>query len=149
MSSQAPQSRQRSRQAALQVLYAVEFDNADGVTVDTVFDSICEHFELPEGARVFAKELVAGVCSHRAEIDDLIGQHATHWRLERMAAVDRNILRIGVYELGIAGMPMEIAVDEAVLLAQRFGGDRSGSFINGVLDSVGRAQGPAREEART
>lgn len=159
MSRERTASRQRSRQAALQVLYAIdqqesaeraasrlergEAEQGDAPAPDTrteaAFDAACAHFELPEGARAFAKELVHGVAQHRGVIDRAIAQHATHWRIERMAVVDRNILRLGVYELRYAGLPASVAIDEAVELARRFGAERSPAFVNGVLDAVAHA----------
>jgi N utilization substance protein B len=135
--------RRTSRQAALQVLYAADLAGrgAGGLTpagVEAAFGEVREHFELPEGARAFARELVAGVAAHRDEIDALLAQHATHWRLERMAAVDRNLLRLAIYEMAWRGTPASVAMDEAIELARRFGSDRSAAFVNGVLDAVGR-----------
>ncbi len=131
-------SRRRSRQAALQVLYALDVVAAKGGTpdVEEALAATCTHFELPEGARAFAKELVHGVMEHRDTIDGEIEAHATHWRLERMAIVDRNVLRLGVYELRFTGTAPEIAIDEALELAHRFGDDPSPRFVNGVLDAI-------------
>ena len=115
-------SRQRSRQAALQVLYAIDLregsrgQTSDAarppppVTHDNAFDAACAHFELPEGARAFAKELVHGVAQNREAIDRAISEHATHWRIDRMAVVDRNVLRLGVYELHYAALPASVAI---------------------------------------
>lgn len=105
---------------------------------EEAFEGVAAHFELPEGARAFAKELVGGVCRLRADLDARLAAHSRHWRLERMAAVDRNVLRIGAYEILHTDTPAAIAIDEAVELAQRFGGERSPSFVNGILDSVAR-----------
>ncbi len=139
--SHAGASRRRSRQAALQVLYALDVVSAKGAApdVEDALAAACTHFELPEGARAFAKELVHGVVEHREEIDAAIEAHATHWRLERMAIVDRNVLRLGVYELRFAGVAAEIAIDEALELARRFGDDPSPRFVNGVLDAIAGA----------
>lgn len=123
------------------MLYALDVTSAKGSTapVDDALEATCTHFELPEGARAFAKELVHGVEQHRAQIDALIQEHAIHWRLERMAIVDRNVLRLGVYECRFAGVPAQIAIDEALELARRFGDDPSPRFVNGVLDAVAAA----------
>jgi N utilization substance protein B len=135
-----PVSRQRSRQAALQVLYAIDIGRGvgGGASTEETFDAACAHFELPEGARAFAKELVHGVIAHREEIDRIIAMCATNWRVDRMAVVDRNVLRLGVYELRWMGLPASVAIDEAVELARRFGSEPSPSFVNGVLDAVMR-----------
>lgn len=147
-------ARRSSRQAALQVLYAADLSGrGEGGPsldrVDAAFEAIGDHFELREGARVYAKELVTGVARHREEIDALLAAHATHWRVERMAAVDRNLLRLAIYEMTWGGTPASVAIDEAIELARRFGSDRSSAFVNGVLDAVGRtlaAQAPGMEE---
>jgi N utilization substance protein B len=82
--------------------------------------------------------LVAAVLDRSAELDELLGDHASNWRVTRMAAVDRNVLRIAVYELRDTQTPVAIVIDEAVDLARRFGSDTSPSFVNGVLDAVAR-----------
>lgn len=133
----ASSGRRRSRQVALQVLYAFDLGEATGEEgADRVFETFSDHFELPEGARAFAKELVGGVAAHRDELDGRIGAAARNWRLERMAAVDRNVLRLAAYELVYLGTPPQVAINEAVELARQFGGDPSPSFVNGVLDAV-------------
>jgi N utilization substance protein B len=143
--------RRTSRQAALQVLYAADLAGRDegGLTparVEAAFGGVGDHFELPEGARAFAKELVSGVAQRRAEIDALLAAHAQNWRIERMAAVDRNVLRLAIYEMAWGGTPASVAIDEAIELARRFGSDRSPAFVNGVLDAVGRALGADRAD---
>jgi N utilization substance protein B len=133
--------RHRSREAALQALYAADMSGEpDLARAQGSLDALAEHFELPAGARAFAKELVLGVAEHREEIDRRIAAVAHHWRLERMAAVDRNVLRIAAYEIVFAGTPREVAIDEAVELARRFGDDASPRFVNGVLDGLARAR---------
>ncbi len=132
----APAARRRSRQVALQVLYAL--DLGGDADAEAVFETFADHFELPEGARAFAKELVAAVAAHRDELDLRITAAARNWRLERMAAVDRNVLRLGACELLHLGTPRQVAIDEAVELARMFGGDPSPGFVNGVLDAVAR-----------
>ena len=135
-------SRRRSREAALQVLYALDVSRgASEPAPQEVFESAAAHFELPEGARAFAKELVLGVVERRAELDARIAAHAAHWRVERMAAVDRNVLRLAAYELLFLGTPVPVAIDEAVELARRFGAEPSPAFVNGVLDALARGAG--------
>jgi N utilization substance protein B len=143
--------RRRSRQAALQVLYALDVAEARGTRarpdVGEVFDLVAENFELQEGARKFARELFEGVVAHRDELDAQIASHATHWRVSRMAAVDRNILRLGAYELTHGDTPVQVVLDEAIELARRFGDDPSPAFVNGVLDAVARAVRAGRSSA--
>ena len=137
--------RSRSRQAALQVLYAMDLTESTRsgapADMDAVFEAVAENFELPEGAREFAAKLVRGIIEHRVELDALLSEHATNWRLSRMAAVDRNTLRIGAYELGHTDTPARIVLDEAIELARRFGSDPSPAFVNGILDAVSFAVG--------
>ena len=83
--------------------------------------------------------------AHREKLDPLVARHATHWRLERMAAVDRNILRLAAYETLYTDTPGAVVIDEAVNLARRFGSDESPAFVNGVLDALAReVRGDAR-----
>lgn len=132
--------RHRSREAALQALYAADIGGElDVARAEASLDALAEHFELPSGARAFAKELVVGVATERTEIDRRITEVAHRWRLERMAAVDRNVLRLAAWEIVFAGTPREVVIDEAVELARRFGDDASPRFVNGVLDALARA----------
>lgn len=102
------------------------------------FDRIVEHFDVPKVAMEFARMLVAGVAARVADLDELVGQHARNWRVERMAAVDRNVLRLAAFELRETETPVAVVIDEAVDLARRFGSDTSPSFVNGVLDAIAR-----------
>lgn len=139
-------SRHRSREAALQVLYALDLSHREGGDLldagSVAFESAAEHFELPEGARVFAKELIAGVSTHRERLDEVLAGHAKNWRLARMATVDRNVLRLAVFELLHSTTPSAVVIDEAVELARRFGGEKSPAFVNGILDAVAHAVRP-------
>ncbi len=94
----------------------------------------------PDG---FAQNLLRGVTEELPVIDDLITRHASNWRLERMPAVDRNVLRIAVYEMLRTDTPPAIVIDEALELARRFAGEESVHFVNGVLDAV-RKELPAK-----
>ncbi len=87
----------------------------------------------------FATKLVTGVRRHRAELDALLAARAEHWSLHRMAVTDRNVLRLGAYEILFSGTPSRVAINEAVELARRFGSRQSGQFVNGVLDHVANA----------
>ncbi len=137
--------RRRSREAALQVLYALDVARRAGEpSAQEVFESAAAHFELPEGARAFAKELVLGVVERRAELDARITAQAANWRVERMAAVDRNVLRLATFEMAFLDTAAPVVIDEAVDLARRFGSERSPAFVNGVLDAVARHEGGAR-----
>jgi N utilization substance protein B len=139
-------SRHRSREAALQVLYALDLGHPEGADLARAgaeaFESASEHFELPEGARAFAKELISGVTAHREALDGVLAAHAKNWRLARMAIVDRNVLRLAVFELLHSSTPAPVVIDEAVELARRFGGEKSPAFVNGILDAVAHAVRP-------
>jgi len=146
--------RRRSRQAALQALFAADLaPRAAGVNcpeaavAEAALDALGEHFEVLPGARGFAEELVSGVSAHREEIDARLAGVSRRWRLDRMAAVDRNVLRLGAYEVLFGGTPAAIAIDEAVELARRFGGFASPGFVNGVLDALARSHAPAAPRA--
>jgi len=93
-------------------------------------------------AKEFARSLVAGVRQHREDIDAQIAQAAENWSLSRMAVTDRNVLRLGVYELLYTNTPDRVAIDEAVELAKRFGTAQSGPFVNGILDQLMRGKSP-------
>ena len=153
-SDRAP--RQRSRQVALQALYARDFadpQQADGEAgIQDLFDRIAQNFDLPAGARDFAWKLVSGTTAELSDIDELLAANAINWKISRMAAVDRNVLRIGIYELTRTDTPVSVILDEAIQLARRFGGESSPGFVNGVLDAVakqvGKREGPDAEDSR-
>jgi transcription antitermination protein NusB len=130
-------SRRRSRQRALQILYSWDarrqpVDEAINAYYDTLYSE-----ERPE-RDPFVAELVRGTIEHVAAVDEQITKHAEHWRMERMPAVDRNILRMAVWEMSVGGAPPPVAIDEALELARRYSTEESVQFINGVLDAVRR-----------
>jgi N utilization substance protein B len=107
-------------------------------TVDEVFNDVAEHFEMPHAAQGFARDLVAKVIEHADALDEIVSSHARNWRVDRMAIVDRNVLRLAAFELMHTETPAAVILDEAVELARRFGSDESPPFVNGVLDAVAR-----------
>jgi len=130
-------SRRRSRQRALQILFLWDarrqpVEDAIGAYYDTLYSE--EHPERDP----FVAALVTGTVEHIAEVDQRIIKHAEHWRMERMSAVDRNILRLSVYEMAHLGTPAAVAIDEALELARKFATEESVQFVNGVLDAVNR-----------
>jgi len=139
-SDRAP--RQRSRQVALQTLYARDFADpqqaGSQTDVEELFERVAQNFDLPAGARDFALKLVSGTASELPRIDDLLAANAINWKISRMAAVDRNVLRLGIYELTRTDTPVSVILDEAIQLARRFGGESSPGFVNGVLDAVAK-----------
>ena len=119
---------------AVQVLYQVDMAQCEISEALRVF---CDHFEAPETIRDFAIELANGAHEHRKEIDSLIRRFSEHWRLERMPIVDRNILRLAIFELlWRPDIPAKVSINEAVDLGKRYGSGDSGSFINGILDRI-------------
>jgi N utilization substance protein B len=129
-------ARHTGREAALQMLFQVE---ASGVTADQAIDLYWRSFAEdadPEG-RAYAEEAVRGVVPARDELDRHIANASTHWRIERMSRVDRNVLRLGAWELTHRpDVPRAVVLDEAVELAKAYGTDDSGAFVNGVLNKV-------------
>ncbi len=146
-SDRAP--RQRSRQVALQALYARDFadrQQAGGeIGIEEIFERVAQNFDLPAGARDFALKLACGTTSELSNIDDLLAANAINWKISRMAAVDRNVLRLGIYELTQTDTPVSVILDEAIQLARRFGGESSPGFVNGVLDAVAKKVGKREE----
>jgi N utilization substance protein B len=129
-----PGKRHRSRVLALQALF--ELDTV-GHPADKAVERAVESADADPEARKFALELVRGVLGNREQIDQTIEQTAPAWPLDQIAAVDRNILRLAIYEILIDNrVPMRAAINEAVELAKEFGGENSPKFINGVLGSV-------------
>jgi N utilization substance protein B len=108
------------------------------VRTEAVFDRIAENFAVPASGVEFARELVEAVVQRSDVLDELLGIHAKNWRVARMAAVDRNVLRMATYELRDTETPVAVVIDEAVDLARRFGSDTSPAFVNGVLDAIAR-----------
>ena len=130
-------SRRRARQRALQILFLWD---ARGQPVDEAIDAYYDALyseEKPE-RDPFVADLVRGTVAHSAAVDNLISKHAEHWRIERMPAVDRNVLRLAIYEMMALDTPPPVAIDEAIELARRFSGEESVQFINGVLDAAKR-----------
>ena len=139
-------ARHRSRQHALQVLYQWDMRKQP---MEEALESFYESVGSPDAETrlerdEFMEKLVRGASLRCAEIDARIVKHSAHWRLERMSVVDRNILRLAVYEMSVGGTPAAVAIDEAIELARRFSGDESVPFINGVLDAV-RKEKPEEE----
>ena len=130
-------SRRRARQRALQILFLWDVRRQPvQEAIDAYYDGLYSE-EQPE-RDPFVAGLVSGTVDHIAEVDEQITRHAEHWRIERMPTVDRNILRLAVYEIKIAGTPAAVAIDEALELARKFSNEESVQFVNGVLDAVHR-----------
>jgi N utilization substance protein B len=133
-------SRHKAREQALQVLFQWDArKNTAWESIEAFYGSLAsEDGEASTTRDAFLENLVNGTVAGIAEIDAQITRHAEHWRLERMPAVDRNILRLAVYELLHTDTPPPVLIDEAIELARRFSGKESVQFVNGVLDAVRR-----------
>lgn len=132
--------RTQSREIALIILYQHDITARAMEKSTAQYWEECEedvHAEIKE----FVHRLVFGVDKAREAIDKLIAQYATNWQLKRMAVIDRNILRIGVYELFYApDIPPKVAINEAIELAKKYGDLESGKFVNGILDKIHKTE---------
>jgi N utilization substance protein B len=130
-------TRRKSRELTLQMLFQADMGRQSPEDVRRTFWS--EHNSAGEDVRGFADDLFRVACDRHSEVDQLIERHAEHWRMDRMAAVDRNVLRAAVAELlGFRDTPRAVVINEALEIARKFSSPESVQFINGVLDSVGR-----------
>ena len=109
--------------------------------IEAVYECFDEHYPQGEPYRVFAVKIFKGVCDKKAEIDVLIAQYAKNWELERMAAVDRNIIRLAAYEIiDMPETPINVIIDEAVEISKKYSTKDSSKFVNGVLDKLKAAR---------
>ena len=142
--------RRKAREDALKVLFQMDVAPRQGDPLehlDLYWESQDEEVEADR--RAYAERIVCGVRRGADEIDDLISSHALNWRLERLAAVDRNLLRLGIYELlHEPEVPRAVVINEALEMAKRYSTDESSQFINGVLDAVRRSLEPETDEPR-
>ncbi len=138
-----PNLRSKGREIALQILYQSEWG-----TFEDVEQALEEYINGLGPGKIsndhpsikFAKERLRGVLEHKKELDEIIQKFLKGWKLNRLASVDRNILRLSLYELlKCPDIPAKVAINEAVELAKKFGSDESSSFINGVLDAAYKA----------
>jgi N utilization substance protein B len=133
-------SRHRSRERALQLLYQWE---SSGESPDSVLSSYFSSLSDSIGDKSvkddpFAEDLFRGVTRTSKTIDDIIERHSSNWKLERMAAIDRNVLRLAVHEMQRGGAVGAVVIDEAIELTRRFSGEKASKFVNGVLDAIRR-----------
>lgn len=129
--------RTQAREYALTILYQVEVAHfAHEEAISSFWNEREEGQASPEVAG-FASDLVRGVAVHQEEIDQKISKHATNWQIDRMAVLDRNILRIGCFEILFReDIPPKVAINEAVDLAKKYSGEEAGKFVNAILDKV-------------
>ncbi|MDY6987167.1 MAG: transcription antitermination factor NusB [Thermodesulfobacteriota bacterium] len=127
-------NRRRSRELAMQVLFQMEANGDDSRESIELF---CEHFQVPKKAKPFFLRLVEGVKACQDEIDRLIEHYSDNWKIARMSGVDRNLLRLAVYELLYCeDIPPRVSINEAIDIGKKFGTEHSSAFINGILDSI-------------
>lgn len=140
--------RRKSRVLALWMLYSMELGRDTGLGEARNVFSMCAH-RCDPAAEQFALELVRGVMEHRDELDRIIRRHARNWALDRMALVDRQIMRIALYELLYQPRtPPAVCINEAIDIAKMFSTAESGHFINGVLDAARRARAAQAKPAK-
>jgi N utilization substance protein B len=153
-------TRRKAREHALQILYQLEASTDPGPPEAVGEDLIqrgpllkgvseararealslfADNFEAQDKAQRFIEKIVVGVAANAERINDVIGAHSPKWRVDRMAMVDRNVLRIATWELSEdPEVPTRVIIDEAIEIARRFGSERSAAFVNGVLDAIAR-----------
>jgi len=131
--------KRQAREIALQILYPIDMT---GLAVEDALARFFESFDADRKARERAEQIVRGVADQRDKIDTIIAEHSPRWKLDRMALVDRNVLRLCVHELLFdMETPARVVIDEGVEIAKRFGAEESARFVNGVLDAAARALG--------
>src|SRR3954452_11236819 len=131
-------SRRKARECALQMLFAADVSQALPDDLVKTYWAEIGDADIEQSARDFATRLARGTLAHSAELDERIRLRAEHWRISRMAIVDRNILRLAVYEFIYEPTPRTVAINEALEIARRFSTYEATQFINGILDAIKR-----------
>ena len=124
-----------AREAVVQTLYALEQGNSQAIEQ---FEEILKDKRIKQQKAEFARKLLKGVTEHLNEIDTIIKNHLIDWDFDRLDKVDKQILRVGVYELKFTDTPYQIVIDEAVKIAKNFSEDKAKNFINGILDKIAK-----------
>jgi len=136
--------RRKAREHALQILFQLDIRKEKPSAA--ILKNFWAEYQPDEEVKAFAEEIVKGAYKHLAKIDDHIHQSAKNWSIDRMASVDRNVLRMAVYEiLYRMDIPTSVTINEAIEIAKKFGTDDSGAFVNGILDNVARLTGKLDE----
>ena len=139
-------TRREGREAAIQYLYLRDINR--GMTPTEALENFWTIRNAPDTTRKFCEELISGVVGHQQEIDDRIDKHTQHYELHRISAVDRNILRLAIYEMAWReDIPPAVSINEAIEIARHMGSQDSGGFVNGVLDSIRLELGHPRGDA--
>jgi transcription antitermination protein NusB len=131
-------SRRKSRECALQMLFQWEMGKQE---LSRIEEGFWKNVRVQKSTRDFANQLFENAAARAAELDPLISSHAEHWRIERMAAIDRGILRLALAELRTTSTPAKVVINEAVELAKKFSSEESSAFINGILDAALKSMG--------
>jgi transcription antitermination protein NusB len=135
--------RRKARELALMILYELEFRPGEA---KAILDTFWQDHLVPQDVRAFTESLVRGTVESGPELDRLIAANAAHWSLARIALVERNILRLAVYELVYRDdIPERVAINEAIELAKLYGSQESGAFVNGILDQIRLALRPPQQ----
>ena len=130
-------TRRKAREFAVQILFQEDMNRQDEIS--SLLKSFWEDKEASDEARLFAEELVTGTIENLSDIDDTIKRYSEHWDIKRMGVLDRNVIRLGVYELLYRDdIPSNVSINEAVDIAKYFSDELSGKFINGILDKINR-----------
>ena len=132
-------NRHKAREFTLQILFALDFNPQD---LQEALDMFWLDILVPREVREFSTELVNGVLNNIGRIDDILGRYSENWTIDRMTGVDRNILRMSIFELLFKPeIPKNVTINEAVEIGKKFGSDDSGAFVNGILDRIARDSG--------
>jgi N utilization substance protein B len=127
-------NRRKSRELAMQALFYMDMSQNDS---NEILESFCNNFTPPKKMLPFFLKLVKGVMQGKGEIDSILERFSDNWKLSRMSCVDRNTMRVAVYELLYCqDIPSKVSINEAIDVGKKFGTEESGAFINGILDSV-------------
>ncbi|HEV3374423.1 MAG TPA: transcription antitermination factor NusB [Candidatus Acidoferrum sp.] len=125
--------RRKSREFALQMLFQWDMSPQEPAKLEAKFWRAAK---AADSTRAFANQLYEGAAKEVAALDELIVKHAENWRFERLAAIDRAVLRLAIHELRVADAPYRVVLNEAVDLAKKYSSEESGAFVNGILDAV-------------
>ncbi len=135
--------RRKSREYALQGLYMCEISHSP---MEEIISLTWVDREIPDDIRDFAVKLISGSVENLKEIDDLIEKHSRNWKMERLSAVDKSILRLSVFAMiNLMDIPVAVTINEGIELGKIYGGESSGQFINGILDAIRKTELPSEE----
>jgi transcription antitermination protein NusB len=140
-------NRHLSRVIILQTLFAWDFNKTQG-NPEKILEYTEKEFNGDKSDNEFTKTLLMGIVEKWKDLNDLIVKYAPEWPLKQISIIDRNILRIGIYELKFESIPPKVAINESIELSKDYGGDNSGKFVNGVLGSIYKEMGATEEDLK-